>query len=142
MQIAQAGLSCSRHRFIAVSAASGALIGSLVLLAGAHLLVAVPATAAGGIGLPAWVLSFMRKRRLKKFAEELPNAIDIIIRGVKAGLPFGECLRIIAAESAEPVRSEFRQIVEAQAIGFPRAKPWNALSRGFLLPKRAFSRLS
>lgn len=116
-RIAQAGLSLSRRRFIALSAASGALTGSLLLLAGAHLLVAVPAMAVGGYGLPAWVLSFMRKRRLIKFAEEFPNAIDIIIRGVKAGLPFGECLHVIAAESAEPVRSEFRQIVEAQAIG-------------------------
>jgi tight adherence protein B len=116
-RIAQAGLSWSRNKFIAASTASVALSGALVWIAGVHLLVVGPAMAVGGFGLPAWLLGFLRKRRLKKFVEEFPNAIDIIIRGVKAGLPFGECLRIIAAESAEPVRSEFRQIVEAQAIG-------------------------
>ena len=77
-----------------------------------------PAAGAGGIGFPAWVLNFLRKRRLKKFVDEFPNAIDIINRGVKAGLPLGDCLRVIATESAEPVRGEFRQIVEAQAMGF------------------------
>jgi tight adherence protein B len=116
-RIAQAGLSWSRNKFIAASSALAALLGALVWLAGVHLLVAGPAMIVGGFGLPAWLLSFLRKRRLKKFVEEFPNAIDIIIRGVKAGLPFGECLHIIAAESVEPVRGEFRQIVEAQAIG-------------------------
>ena len=62
-------------------------------------------------------MTFLRKRRLKKFVDEFPNAVDIITRGVKAGLPLGDCLRIIAAESAEPVRGEFRQIVEAQTMG-------------------------
>jgi tight adherence protein B len=116
-RIAQAGLTWSRSKFIAASTASAVFFGGLVWLAGVHLLVVGPAMVVGGIGLPVWGLSFLRKRRLKKFVEEFPNAIDIIIRGVKAGLPFGECLRIIAAESAEPVRSEFRQIVEAQAVG-------------------------
>lgn len=117
-RIAQAGLSWSRNKFFAVSFASAALFGGLVWLSGAHWLVVVPAMGVGGFGFPAWVLSFLRKRRLKKFVDEFADAIDIINRGVKAGLPLGECLRIIATESAEPVRSEFRQIVEAQAMGF------------------------
>ena len=52
-----------------------------------------------------------------KFVNEFPNAVDIIIRGVKAGLPLGDCLRVIASESPEPLRTEFRRIVEAQAVG-------------------------
>jgi tight adherence protein B len=59
----------------------------------------------------------MTDRRLKKFSLEFPNSLDIIIRGVKAGLPLGDCMRIIASEASEPVRSEFRQIVESQALG-------------------------
>jgi tight adherence protein B len=117
-RIAQAGLSWSRKKFFAASFASAALFGGLVWLSGAHLLVAGPAAGVGGIGFPAWVLGFLRKRRLKKFVDEFPNAIDIIIRGVKAGLPLGDCLRVIATESAEPVRGEFRHIVDAQAMGF------------------------
>jgi len=117
-RLAQAGLSWSRKKFFAASFASAALFGGLVWISGAHLLVVGPAAGVGGIGLPAWVLGFLRKRRLKKFVDEFPNAIDIIIRGVKAGLPLGDCLRVIATESAEPVRGEFRQIVDAQAMGF------------------------
>ena len=57
------------------------------------------------------------KRRLASFVNEFPNAVDIVIRGVKAGLPLGDCLRIIATESPDPLKSEFRQVVEAQAVG-------------------------
>jgi tight adherence protein B len=56
-------------------------------------------------------------RRLKKFGNEFPNAIDVIVRGIRAGLPLNDCLRIIATEAAEPVRTEFRLIVEGQALG-------------------------
>jgi tight adherence protein B len=54
---------------------------------------------------------------MKKFLLEFPGAIDVIVRGIKAGLPLGDCLRIVASEMAEPVRGEFRQIIEAQSIG-------------------------
>jgi tight adherence protein B len=73
----------------------------------------------GAVGVPRWTLAFLSKRRLNKFINVFPEAIDIIIRGIKAGLPLGDCLRIIASEAAEPVRGEFRQIVETQALGLP-----------------------
>ncbi len=71
------------------------------------------------LGLPNLVLSRLRMRRINKFVDIFPNALDIIVRGVKAGLPLGDTLRIIANESPEPVRSEFRKLVEAQALGLP-----------------------
>jgi tight adherence protein B len=116
-RIAQAGLSWSRKQYIAGSLASAVFFGLLIWITNANLLVVLGGMAVGGFGLPAWTLNFLRKRRLAKFVEEFPNAIDVIIRGVKAGLPLGDCLRVIANEAAEPVRSEFRQIVEAQAMG-------------------------
>ncbi len=67
--------------------------------------------------MPRWVVNFLIKRRFKKFLHEFPSAVDIIIRGVKAGLPLSQCVGIIAAESPEPIRSEFRRIMEAQSIG-------------------------
>jgi tight adherence protein B len=96
-----------------------------MLMLGAHPIVIAAAMVVGGFGVPAWVLSFLRKHRLKKFVDEFPNAMDIITRGVKAGLRLGDCPRVIEAESAEPVRGEFRQIVEAQAMGLSAAKPSN-----------------
>jgi len=116
-RISQAGLAWSRNKYIGASLASAAFFGGLIWFFRANPIVIVAATGVGGFGFPAWSLSFLRKRRLNKFVNEFPNAVDIIIRGVKAGLPLGDCLRVIATESAEPVRSEFRQIVEAQAMG-------------------------
>jgi tight adherence protein B len=54
---------------------------------------------------------------MTKFVNEFPNAVDVIIRGIKSGLPLGDCLRVIAAESGEPIKSEFRRVVEAQTLG-------------------------
>jgi tight adherence protein B len=62
-------------------------------------------------------LSFLMKRRIKRFIDEFPNAIDIIVRGIKSGLPLADCLRIISMEAREPLKGEFRAIVEAQTLG-------------------------
>ncbi len=68
---------------------------------------------------PDFILGRLRKRRVKKFIEHLPNAIDIIVRGVRSGLPLGDTIRIVANEGNDPVKSEFRRIVEAQTVGLP-----------------------
>ncbi len=70
-----------------------------------------------GFGLPRWLLGFTINRRKKAFTKEFANAIDVIVRGVKAGLPLNECLKIIAHESGEPVGPEFRQIIESMKVG-------------------------
>jgi tight adherence protein B len=82
----------------------------------------LPAVAAGfaaGFGAPRWLLSYLKKRRENKFLDTFPDAVDVIVRGIKAGLPLLECMRIVANESAEPVKSEFRSMVETQTVGIP-----------------------
>lgn len=117
-RIAQAGQTFSKANFFVASGVAAAAAVLLLYGMSHSPMIAFPGgLAIGGFGLPNFWLSFMTKRRMKKFALEFPNSIDIIIRGVKAGLPLGDCLRIIAAEASEPVRSEFRQVVEAQALG-------------------------
>lgn len=74
---------------------------------------------AGGFGLPRWVLGFLKKRREKKFLAALPDAVDVIVRGIKAGLPLFELIKVVAADSSEPLKSEFLAIIETQAIGIP-----------------------
>ena len=93
------------------------VVALLLLYVTGNILYLVPGLAIGGFGLPNWVLSFRKKRRIAKFINEFPNAIDVIIRGIKAGLPLGDCLRVIANEAEEPLKSEFRYIVEAQTMG-------------------------
>jgi tight adherence protein B len=118
-RLLQAGLTWTKSQFLMISAASGLILGLLVFFMSQNLLYAVPCMAIGALGLPNWFVNFMRKRRINKFITEFPNAVDVIIRGIKAGLPLGDCLRVIASEAAEPVRSEFRQIIETQSIGMP-----------------------
>jgi tight adherence protein B len=116
-RIAQAGLRWSKGKFFGFSAASAVIIGVILLLFKGNLLFFAGGALIGGFGLPRWVLSFLKKRRITKFVDEFPNAVDVIVRGIKAGLPLGDCLRIIANEAQEPVKSEFRYIVEAQTMG-------------------------
>ena len=71
------------------------------------------------MGLPRWGLSFLKKRREKAFLKALPDAVDVIVRGIKAGLPLFESIKVVAAESPEPLRGEFNTIIETQAIGMP-----------------------
>jgi tight adherence protein B len=89
------------------------------MVMGSGLLAALAFGFAAGFGLPLWLLSFLKKRREAKFLQNLPDAVDVIVRGIKAGLPLLDSLKLIANESVEPVRSEFRAIIETQTIGIP-----------------------
>ena len=113
MRISQAGLTWTKRQYMIISIGIGAVLFVLVFLVGGGILAAAGAGFAGGFGMPRWLLSFLKKRRENKFLHNFPDAVDVIVRGVKAGLPLGDCLRIIANETPEPVRSEFKTIVEA-----------------------------
>ena len=63
------------------------------------------------------MINYLAKKRLKKFVNLFPDTIDVIVRGVKAGLPLGDCLRIIASEVESRSAANFAQIVEAAAMG-------------------------
>ncbi len=117
-RIAHAGLDWTKSRFFLMSAALGLLVGLfLFILTGGSLIVAGLGTFAGGLGLPNWILGYLAKKRIEKFITELPDAMDIIVRGIRAGLPLGDCMREIAASADEPIRSEFRLVTESQAMG-------------------------
>ena len=119
LRIAQAGLSLSKRQFLLISAGFGLLALAAAFFLGAGLLPAAGIGFAAGFGLPRWMLSFLKKRRERKFIEGFADAVDVIVRGVKAGLPLGDCLKVIASDAAEPVKGEFRSIVETQTIGMP-----------------------
>ncbi len=121
-KLSQAGLTWTRSKFYMFSGAC-AFVGWLtVLFISLSLPHSLLGLLIGGLGLPNWYLSHLKKKRLKTFIESFPPALDIIIRGVRAGLPLGECLKIIANESPEPLKSEFRQINEAQQMGMTIAQ--------------------
>ena len=74
---------------------------------------------AAGFGLPRWGLGYLKTRREKAFLKALPDAVDVIVRGIKAGLPLFESIKVVAADAPEPLRGEFLSIIETQAIGMP-----------------------
>ena len=120
LRMRQAGLSWSKKKYWLICAIVG--FGCFPLLWMGAGLGPVPAFGFGmaaGIALPYYYVNFVRKRRMKKFSDEFANAVDVIIRGVKAGLPLIDCLKVIASEAQEPVRSEFQEIIEDQTLGLP-----------------------
>jgi tight adherence protein B len=119
IRIEQAGLDWSKRRFGITAAGLGVFAFFISLPIGAGLLPALAIAFAAGCGLPFWLLGFLKKRRESRFLEGLPDAVDVIVRGIKAGLPLLDSMKLIANEAAEPVRSEFRAIIETQTIGVP-----------------------
>ena len=113
------GLTWSKRRFLLTAGALGAAAFLLALPTGAGLLAALGFAFAAGGGLPLWLLSFLKKRREARFLDTFPDAVDVIVRGIKAGLPLLDSFKLIATDAEEPVRSEFRAIIETQAIGLP-----------------------
>ena len=71
----------------------------------------------GVLGLPRWFLGFLRNRRQNVFLNDFADAIDVMVRGLKAGLPVSEAMKIIASESGPPVGPEFMEVVEGQRVG-------------------------
>lgn len=115
--IEQAGWTMSPRRFWITSAIVGLVIAFLCLGKGLELYIALGAGVAGAFGLPRWVMGYYRTRRQKKFLIEFANSIDVIVRGVKSGLPLNDCLRMIGSEAPDPVGFEFRAIVEGLRVG-------------------------
>jgi tight adherence protein B len=116
-RLVQAGLSISLGRFYLLSAAFALLLMLVAFLAGAPLPVTLGVPVVAGLGLPRWIVGFLVSRRQNKFLDEFPNALDVIVRSIKSGLPLNDAIRLIANEGTEPVKSEFRRVVESQQIG-------------------------
>ncbi len=118
-QLSQAGIETSITIYWACAAGLGVVLAIVGWVVSSHIIGAAMGVAVGVFGLPRWILGTLIGMRQKKFAGQLADAIDIIVRGVKSGLPLNQCLRIIAEESTDPIKSEFKALVDGQAIGVP-----------------------
>ncbi|MBY0420667.1 MAG: type II secretion system F family protein, partial [Parvularculaceae bacterium] len=116
-QIEQAGLSFTVRQFYIGSAVTGVLFAVIGFVTGQQPWITALLLLIGGVGAPRWFIGFARGRRQKKFGNEFSNAIDVIVRGVKSGLPVNECLKIIANESPKPVNEEFHMLTEGLRVG-------------------------
>lgn len=137
-RIQQAGLSWTKQTFLIISAVIG-----LSGLAGAFYVGLAPLPALGlgfaaGFGVPRWLLGFLKKRREKKFLDGLPDAVDVIVRGIRAGLPLFDSIKMVAADAREPIKSEFAAVIETQAIGMPLGEACGRLYERMPMPETNF----
>lgn len=137
-RIARAGLTATTRSYWLASLGFGVFVGLVVLITGSSPLVALLAAIGAGFGMPRWILNYLGRRRQNKFLVDLANAIDIIVRGVKSGLPLNDCLQVIAAETPDPVKTEFADLVEQQRVGIPLAKAFERMYERMPLPEVNF----
>jgi tight adherence protein B len=138
VRISQAGLAWSKERFLITAALFGIAVFGAVFILADGLIIASGLGFAAAAGLPLWVLKFLKKRRENRFLEVFPDCVDIIVRGIKAGLPLLDSMKVIVADAPEPVRSEFRAIIETQAIGIPLGEACGKLYERVPLPEANF----
>jgi tight adherence protein B len=137
-RITQAGLTWSIQKFWIISGVLAAAAFMLAFIAGGGLLGAGGLAFAAGFGLPRWILGYLKKRRETAFLKALPDAVDVIVRGIKAGLPLFESIKVVAADAPEPLKGEFLAIIETQAIGMPLGEACARLFERMPLPEANF----
>lgn len=116
-KLKQAGLSMSLRTFTIISVVAGVISFLIALIAGLNLFLALGLGVAVGLGLPRWIVGFLGKKRMKKFSMAFADAVDILVRGIKTGLPVHDCFKIIARESPQPLGGEFQRLVESMGVG-------------------------
>lgn len=128
-RLRRAGLEISERTYWIGSLVSGILASSMLFLAvpAAPIVASIVAGFVGFFGLPRWLLGYLIRRRQKAFLNDLAGAIDVIVRGIKSGLPLNECLAIIARETPDPLRSEFSIVMEEQRVGIPLQESFQRL---------------
>ena len=137
-QMRQAGMAGNMKKFAMFSVLTGIIMSIVAYFLSGNLILTGAMLFIGGFGLPRWFVGMKRKRRMNAFLEEFPNAVDVITRGIKAGLPLNDTIGVIASEAKEPVRSEFKKILETQKMGIPMTEAIQKLYKNVPLTEANF----
>ncbi len=117
LRIERTGMSWSLAQYLTASLVLGVTVAILITLRGMPLLLGVFVGLFAGIGLPHLVISFLIKRRVKKFTVRFPDAIELMVRGLRSGLPISETIGVVAAEVHGPISDEFTAVSDKMKIG-------------------------
>ncbi|HEX8622824.1 MAG TPA: type II secretion system F family protein [Allosphingosinicella sp.] len=93
------------------------VVSTILIVKGLPLLLAVLIGLFIGVGLPHFVVGKLIKRRVAKFTARFPDAIDLMVRGLRSGLPISETLGVVADEIPGPIGDEFRTVSDKMKIG-------------------------
>ena len=113
----QAGMKLKRGAFIRNSIILGVVVFALLFVLQLELIYCLVFSIAGGYLLPRMYLGHRRKKYQNAFLDELPNAVEAIVRGVKSGLPLNDSMRLVAKEAKEPIKSDFQKVLDQQSVG-------------------------
>ncbi len=116
-RLARTGRSWTLGQYSLACAGVAAVVLTLLLIKGAPFLMALLVAAAAGLGLPHKVISFLINRRINQFTSRFPDAIELLVRGLRSGLPITETLGVVGNEVPGPVGVEFRLIGDRIKIG-------------------------
>ena len=117
LRLAQTGKKWTLQQYFYSSGGIALLVIAMLLVKGAPLFLALFAGLLLGAGLPHMVVNSFIARRIKKFTANFPDAIELLVRGLKSGLPVGETLGVVAKEIPGPVGEEFKMVTEKIKIG-------------------------
>lgn len=136
-EIAKAGLKLGRREFYLGAIAVGAALGGpLYLLVSSFL--GILGFMVGASLLPRFLLSFLIARRLKRFTMLFADAIDVIVRGVRSGLPLAETMAVISHELPDPIGQEFRLVTEGTRLGMTMEESLSRMSQRVPVPEVQF----
>jgi tight adherence protein B len=117
LRLEKTGKPWSLPQYVATSLGLAVVVSLLLFLKGAPTMLSVSLGLFAGIGLPHIVVSKLIKRRIAKFTSKFPDAIDLMVRGLRSGLPISETIGIVAEEVKGPVASEFQSVSDKMKIG-------------------------
>ena len=116
-RIQMTGRSWTLGQYAGVSVMLTLMTWVLLLVRGTPILLTLLFGLVVGIGLPFWMIGRMAKKRTQRFIHRFPDAIELLVRGLRSGLPISETIGVIGAEVPEPVGSEFRAVADKMRIG-------------------------
>ena len=111
------GKDISLGKYATVSASIAIVVMALLVLRGAPVFLALFAGLFAGIGVPHFVVGKLINRRLAQFNANFPDAIDLMVRGLRSGLPISETMIVVSSEIPGPVGLEFRAVSDKMKIG-------------------------
>ncbi|MEQ7872459.1 type II secretion system F family protein [Sphingomonas sp. ASV193] len=116
-RLEQTGKDITLGKYMGISLGVAGFVMALLMFKGAPLLLGLFAGLFAGIGLPHFVVGKMIAKRIKLFNANFPDAIDLMVRGLRSGLPISETMTIVATEIPDPVGGEFRAVSDKMKIG-------------------------
>jgi tight adherence protein B len=93
------------------------VVSLILIVKGLPILLAAMIGLFVGVGLPHWIIGKLIKRRVAKFTARFPDAIELMVRGLRSGLPISETLGVVADEIPGPIGEEFRTVSDKMKIG-------------------------